>query len=120
MSFRIIQRLGRIFVDLNLNLTICIKYTNNYVQTTYNYILEMQYSDWLINKLRNRIKTLTYLIEFINVPSSHQIWWNGDTEKIFLTNPGFVQINIWCYLYCKRLLSQKLNAKSLKFDNNIQ
>ena len=80
MSFRIIKRLERIFVDLNLNLTISRKYTKT---TNYNYILEMQYSDWLINKLLNRIKTLTYLIEFINIPSSHQIWWNGDTQKIF-------------------------------------
>ena len=39
-------------------------------------------------------------------------------EIFYLTDAGFVQINIWCYLYCKRLLSQKLDAKSLKFDNN--
>ena len=85
MSFRTIQRLGRIFVDLNLNLTICIKYTNNYVQTTYNYILEMQYSDWLINKLLNRIITLTYLIEFINtVFSSDPMEWRYKKETFFI------------------------------------
>ena len=39
-------------------------------------------------------------------------------EIFYLTDAGFVQINIWCYLHCKRLLSQKLNAKSLKLDNN--